>query len=83
MDRLPESAKFYKRSNSVLAGPSTFSKGPDQFAYGITPYAIERGDGAYVWDVDGNKYLDTIMALGPIILGYNHPYVNHNYINYL
>ena len=74
--KLVNSKKLYKLSKSILAGPSTMSKGVDQFAYGITPYAIERGDGAYVWDVDGNKYLETIMALGPIILGYNHPYVN-------
>lgn len=73
---LSASTALYKRGQEVLAGPSTFSKGPDQFAYGITPYALEKGDGAYLWDVDGNKYLDTFMALGAVILGYNHPYVN-------
>jgi len=35
-----------------------------------------RGDGAWVWDVDGNKYLDYLMALGPIILGYGNARVN-------
>lgn len=59
----------------MLAGPSTFGKGPDQFAHGITPYALESGKGAYVWDVDGNKYLDTMMSLGCVTLGYCHPYV--------
>ena len=49
MKNLTKSKEFYKRSKQVLAGPSTFSKGPDQFAYGISPYALDRGDGAYVW----------------------------------
>jgi len=75
MDRLKKSKEIYKRSQKVIAGPSTFSKGPDQFAHGITPYALDRGNGAYVWDVDGNKYLDYISALGYAILGYRHPHV--------
>ena len=70
MRNLNNSSEYYKRSQSVLAGPSTFGKGVDQFAYGITPYALERGEGAYLWDVDGNKYLDTMMSLGAVFLGY-------------
>jgi len=37
------------------------------------PAYIERGDGAYLWDIDGNKYIDYIAALAPINIGYNHP----------
>ncbi len=37
------------------------------------PAYIERGDGPYVWDIDGNKYIDYIAALAPINIGYNHP----------
>lgn len=33
---------------------------------------IERGKGCYVWDVDGNKYIDYPLALGPITLGYGY-----------
>ncbi len=40
------------------------------------PAYIERGDGAYVWDIDGNKYIDYIAALAPIIIGYNNPRIN-------
>jgi glutamate-1-semialdehyde 2,1-aminomutase len=36
---------------------------------GITPY-VEKAKGAYLWDVDGNKYIDYRMAFGPIILGH-------------
>ncbi len=75
MERLKRSLEIYRRSQNVIAGPSTFSKGPDQFAHGITPYALDFSKGAYVWDVDGNKYLDHIMALGVAVLGYRHPHV--------
>ncbi|UCE06003.1 MAG: aminotransferase class III-fold pyridoxal phosphate-dependent enzyme [bacterium] len=37
------------------------------------PAYIERGDGAYLWDIDGNKYIDYIAALAPINIGYNNP----------
>jgi glutamate-1-semialdehyde 2,1-aminomutase len=34
-----------------------------------------RGEGTYVWDVDGNKYIDLIGSWGPMILGHAHPEV--------
>src|SRR5512143_2681741 len=36
---------------------------------GVTPY-VGKGKGAYLWDVDGRKYIDYRMAFGPIILGH-------------
>lgn len=36
---------------------------------GVTPY-VDRGKGAYLWDVDNNRYIDYRMAFGPIILGH-------------
>lgn len=38
---------------------------------GGTPIFITKGDGAYVWDADGNKYLDFCGSWGPMILGHN------------
>lgn len=40
-----------------------------------TPRFIERADGAYIYDVDGNKYIDYIGSWGPMILGSNNPVV--------
>lgn len=37
---------------------------------------ISKGKGAYIWDVDGNRYLDYRLAFGPIILGHADPRVN-------
>lgn len=42
---------------------------------GITPY-MKKAKGAYLWDVDGNKYIDYRMAFGPIILGHAYEEVN-------
>lgn len=39
---------------------------------GGTPRFIERGQGAYIWDADGNRYIDYILSWGPLILGHAH-----------
>jgi len=39
-------------------------------AVGGSPPFIARGDGAWVWDVDGNRYLDLVCSWGPLILGH-------------
>ena len=36
------------------------------------PIAIEKADGAYMWDVDGNRYIDFLQAGGPTVLGSNY-----------
>ncbi len=42
---------------------------------GGTPRFIERGAGAYVWDADGNRYIDYVLSWGPLTLGHAHPAV--------
>ncbi|KAA6447838.1 glutamate-1-semialdehyde 2,1-aminomutase [Bacillus swezeyi] len=42
---------------------------------GGSPVAMERGSGAYFWDIDGNKYIDYLAAYGPIITGHAHPHI--------
>lgn len=42
---------------------------------GGSPVAMERGQGAYFWDIDGNKYIDYLAAYGPIITGHAHPHI--------
>jgi glutamate-1-semialdehyde 2,1-aminomutase len=44
-------------------------------AVGGQPLFIERGDGAYLVDVDGNRYIDYVLSWGPLILGHAHPRV--------
>ncbi len=42
-------------------------------AVGGTPPFIEHADGAYLFDVDGNRYIDYVGSWGPMIMGHNHP----------
>ncbi|HEX5131103.1 MAG TPA: glutamate-1-semialdehyde 2,1-aminomutase [Candidatus Krumholzibacteria bacterium] len=44
-------------------------------AVGGNPLFIERGEGAYLFDVDGNRYVDYVLSWGPLILGHAHPRV--------
>ena len=40
------------------------------------PQFFSRADGAHLWDVDGNDYIDLMCSYGPILLGYRHPGVD-------
>ncbi len=40
------------------------------------PQFFSKGDGAHLWDVDGNRYIDYMCAYGPILLGYRHQAVD-------
>ncbi|HEY3825071.1 MAG TPA: glutamate-1-semialdehyde 2,1-aminomutase [Bryobacteraceae bacterium] len=42
---------------------------------GGTPPFIERGDGAHIFDADGNEYIDYVGSWGPLILGHRHPVI--------
>ena len=42
---------------------------------GGTPPFIERGEGAHIFDADGNEYIDYVGSWGPLILGHRHPVV--------
>jgi glutamate-1-semialdehyde 2,1-aminomutase len=74
----------YKKSEDYLAralktvplGSQTFSKSKTQLPEGISPFFASKGNGAYLWDVDGNQYVDFANCLAAITLGYNDPDVN-------
>lgn len=65
-----------RAEQSIPLGSQTFSKSRLCFPYGAAPLFIERGEGATVWDVDGNQYLDFASGLLAISLGYCDPDVN-------
>jgi glutamate-1-semialdehyde 2,1-aminomutase len=44
-------------------------------AVGGTPRFIDRGEGPFLFDVDGNKYIDYVLSWGPLVLGHAHPRV--------
>ena len=47
-------------------------------AIGEAPRFIERADGCYIYDVDGNRYIDYIDSWGPMILGHNFPAIRES-----
>lgn len=74
----------FKKSEALLQrelkvsplAAQTYSKSYRYFCRGLAPSYIDHGEGCYIYDVDGNKFIDYMCALGPITVGYNIPSVN-------
>lgn len=65
-----KSDQYRKKIHDLIPGGAhTYSKGDDQFPL-LSPAAIDYGKGAYVWDIDGNKFLDCSMGLTSVVLGH-------------
>jgi len=62
---------------TVPLASQTFSKSSMNFVKGASPLFFERGEGPFVWDIDGNRYLDYLLGLFPIVLGYCDPDVDN------
>lgn len=77
-------ATRYARSEEMLdetlkvipLASQTFSKSLTQYPRGVSPFFIQRGEGATVWDVDGNAYTDFNNGLCAVTLGHADPDVN-------
>lgn len=71
-------------SREVKVSPlaaQTYSKSYRYFCRGVAPSYMDHGEGCYIYDVDGNKFIDFMCALGPITIGYNDLTVNEAVIN--
>jgi glutamate-1-semialdehyde aminotransferase/spore coat polysaccharide biosynthesis protein SpsF (cytidylyltransferase family) len=68
---------YRAKIHSLIPGGShTYSKGDDQFPK-LSPAAIKKGKGAYLWDIDDNKFLDCSMGLTSVSLGHAYePVIN-------
>lgn len=60
----------------IPLGSQTFSKSRTQYPKGVSPFFIEKAQGCRAWDVDGNEYLDLVMSLCSVTLGYQDADVN-------
>lgn len=69
-----KSAAAHDRAGRVIPG-GVNSPARAFGAVGGSPITIGRADGPYLFDIDGNRYLDFVSAWGPMILGHNHPTV--------
>jgi len=63
----PKSQSLQKRAQKVL--PLGVNSNFRYWGEGLTPY-VDKAKGAYLWDVDGRRFIDYRMAFGPIILGH-------------
>lgn len=69
-----QNKKLQKRAMQVM--PLGVNSNFRYWGDGITPY-VAKAKGGYLWDVDGNRYIDYRMAFGPIILGHAYPEVDN------
>lgn len=67
--RTQQSEKLYGAARQVLPG-GVDSPVRAFRAVGGTPLFVERGEGPYLFDVDGNRYIDYVLSYGPLILGH-------------
>src|SRR2546422_185363 len=74
-DRFRETQTLFARALAVVPGGIYGHQTPAMLVPGAYPYFFARGEGARIWDVDGNEYLDLMCSYGPIVLGHNHPKV--------
>ncbi len=70
-----KSTNFLKKYKQIIPGTKIFSEF-DPFEQKKTPFAFQKGKNSFVWDIDGNKFLDFHMSLGSIILGHANSAVN-------
>ncbi|MCP4954778.1 MAG: glutamate-1-semialdehyde 2,1-aminomutase [Photobacterium aquimaris] len=71
MSKTSKSADLFAKAQQKI--PGGVNSPVRAFAgVGGTPLFIERADGAYIFDADGNAYIDYVGSWGPMILGHNH-----------
>src|SRR6516162_5296415 len=70
----PRSREAFERACRVIPG-GVNSPARAFGAVGGQPLFIARGEGPYLIDLDGNRYLDYVGSWGPLILGHAHPRV--------
>ncbi len=74
MLNIQKSVELFKEAKQLLPG-GVDSPVRAFRAVGGQPLFIEKGEGAYLTDTDGNRYVDYVLSWGPLILGHAHPRV--------
>ena len=74
-----KSADLYSKSQKYFPGGVNSPVRAFKSVHG-TPLFIQKGDACFVWDADGNQFIDFCASWGPLILGHNHPAVREKVI---
>ena len=69
---VPSNDALFERSTRAIPGGVNSSIRAFK-AVGGRPYVVARAEGPYVWDVEGNRYIDLVQSYGAVILGHAHP----------
>src|SRR5512146_3380571 len=72
--KLEKSRELQKRAEAVIPGGVNSPVRAFKAVGGDPPFIV-RGEGAHVWDTDGNEYIDYVGSWGPLILGHAEPSV--------
>jgi glutamate-1-semialdehyde 2,1-aminomutase len=67
-------AAYLAAQEVIAGGVNSGARGPGA-GWVPGPPVVARGEGSHLWDVDGNEYIDYLLALGPMIHGHRHPEV--------
>lgn len=73
MNRTQSQALFDKAKHLIPGGVNSPVRAFR--AVGGNPVFIDRAQGPYIWDVDGNRYIELINSWGPMVLGHAHPLI--------
>lgn len=73
------SEELYEKARKYFPGGVNSPVRAFRSVYGA-PLFIEKGDGCYLWDADGNVFIDFCCSWGPLILGHNHPAIREKVV---
>jgi glutamate-1-semialdehyde 2,1-aminomutase len=74
MNRNKSEQLYHEALQHIVGGVNSPSRSFKAVGGGA-PVFMKRANGAYFWDVDGNRYIDYLAAYGPVITGHAHPHV--------
>jgi glutamate-1-semialdehyde 2,1-aminomutase len=74
-----KSGELFAKAKTYFPGGVNSPVRAFKSVYG-TPLFIKKGDGAYLWDADDNRFIDFCCSWGPLILGHNHPAIREKVI---
>jgi glutamate-1-semialdehyde aminotransferase/spore coat polysaccharide biosynthesis protein SpsF (cytidylyltransferase family) len=67
-----QSGLWLEKAKKIIPSASqTYSKSYKYFSEGAGPAFLDHGQGGHVWDIDGNEYLDFVLGLGAVTVGYH------------
>ncbi|MGV3630911.1 MAG: glutamate-1-semialdehyde 2,1-aminomutase [Bacteroidota bacterium] len=69
-----QSSKLFEKAKTYFPGGVNSPVRAFKAVDGV-PLFIKKGDGCFIWDEDGNRFIDFCCSWGPLILGHNHPKV--------